>query len=306
MRFELGINNCFAVKRWPEPDEWAAVVATELDLAVVQHSLDLSLAQESWESDAERIRQACDTAGVRVDSVFTGLSAYSSNLMLGPSEPGREQGFHFWAAGIGFAARIGASSFGGHVGSLSRADADDDRRAQARWEELRERLRRLARLANRHELAALLVENMACDREPWQMADVRSLLSPAAPGQAAVSLCLDVGHQCAPGAAGEDADPYAWLRSMGSRTRVVHLQQSDAEGDHHWPFTAAFNAQGRIRADRVIESLIESGAEEMTLILEVIPSFEAPDAQVLRDLRESVSYWKRALADFAIAGANPR
>ncbi len=306
MKLELGINNCFAVKRWPEPNEWAAVVAAELDLSVVQHSLDLSLAQQSWDSEAERIRRACDETGVQIDSVFTGLSAYSSNLMLGPSSSGREQGFEFWEAGIRFAARLGASSFGGHVGSLSRPDADDDPRRQARWDELRERLQRLARMASRHELEALLVENMACDREPWQMAEVSSLLSPATPGHAPVALCLDVGHQCAPGAVGEDADPYAWLRLMGSRTRVVHLQQSDAEGDHHWPFTAAYNAQGRIRADRVIESLIESGAEEMTLILEVIPSFEAADAQVLRDLRESVSYWKQALADFATAGADPR
>jgi sugar phosphate isomerase/epimerase len=306
VRFELGINNCFAVKRWPEPDEWAAVVAEEFELALIQHSLDLSLAQESWESEAERIRQACGEAGIRVDSVFTGLGAYSSNLMLGPSSPGREQGFRFWEEGIRFASRIGASSFGGHVGSLSRPDADDDERRQDRWAELWEHLQRLARLASRHQLEALLVENMACDREPWQMAQVSSLLSPAGPDQAPVSLCLDVGHQCAPGVVGEEADPYAWLRLMGPRTRVVHLQQSDAGGDHHWPFTAAFNAQGRIRADRVIESLIESGAEEMTLILEVIPSFEAADAQVLQDLRESVAYWKQALADFATGGTEPR
>jgi hypothetical protein len=36
----------------------------------------------------------------------------------------------------------------------------------------------------------------------------------------------------------------------------------------------------------------------MTLILEVIPSFEAADAQVLQELRESVAYWKQAFGEF--------
>jgi hypothetical protein len=27
MRARLGINNCFAVKRWPQPGDWASIVA---------------------------------------------------------------------------------------------------------------------------------------------------------------------------------------------------------------------------------------------------------------------------------------
>ncbi len=75
---------------------------------------------------------------------------------------------------------------------------------------------------------------------------------------------------------------------MGARTPIVHLQQSDAAGDHHWPFTAAYNARGRIEAQPVLEALADSGAEDVSLILEVIPPFEADDRQVLEDLRESV------------------
>lgn len=39
--FRLGINNCFAVKRWPEPERWAAIVRERLGLDLVQHSFDL-------------------------------------------------------------------------------------------------------------------------------------------------------------------------------------------------------------------------------------------------------------------------
>jgi hypothetical protein len=86
------------------------------------------------------------------------------------------------------------------------------------------------------------------------------------------------------------------LRLAGHAT-VVHLQQSDAEGDHHWPFTAAYNERGRIRAPRVLEALRESGADEVTLILEVIPAFEADDERVLDELQESVAYWQQAITD---------
>ena len=127
------------------------------------------------------------------------------------------------------------------------------------------------------------------------------LLAPATDGRAAITLCLDIGHQCVPGTDGDEADPYAWLTTLGRKATVVHLQQSDADGDHHWPFTAAYNALGRIRAPRVLQALRESGADEVTLILEVIPPFEADDRRVLHELQQSVSYWRQAIESFGSA-----
>jgi hypothetical protein len=105
-----------------------------------------------------------------------------------------------------------------------------------------------------------------------------------------------VGHQCVVGTGGDDRDPYAWLRRLGARSPVVHLQQSDADADHHWPFTAERNAQGRIDARRVLDALDASGAAEVALVLEVIPSFEADDDVVLDELIESAGHWREALA----------
>ena len=75
----------------------------------------------------------------------------------------------------------------------------------------------------------------------------------------------------------------------------MHLQQSDADADHHWPFTAERNAQGRIDAGRVLDALDASGAREVALVLEVIPSFEADDDRVVAELVESIAYWREAL-----------
>lgn len=297
MNVTLGINNCFAVKRWPRPEEWVQVVRGELGLTVVQHSLDLSDLDGDLEGSAEAVAAACRRAGVTIDSVFTGLIAYSLNLMLAPDPAERQRAVAYWSQAIEFAARLGARRVGGHVGSLSRADADDPGRRSGLWAELQSRLADLSGLAHRRGLDALLVENMACDREPCRMSELAELLRPGDAEHADVVLCLDVGHQCVPGVAGPDADPYAWLRQMGGRAPVIHLQQSDDAADHHWPFTAGHNARGRIRGDEVMEALAASGAEDVTLILEIIPAFEADDAVVLAELRESVLYWREVLRE---------
>jgi len=145
-------------------------------------------------------------------------------------------------------------------------------------------------------LEYLMVENLAVAREPSTMAMIGELLMEGDAQRVPIRLCLDVGHMCVPGTSGPDRDPYAWLRSLGPSAPVVQLQQSDTEGDHHWPFTDRYNAVGRIAADRVIDALGEGGVEESALLLEVIPPFEQPDDEVLEDLVRSIDYWREALA----------
>ena len=128
------------------------------------------------------------------------------------------------------------------------------------------------------------------------MAMIGELLEDGDANRVPIRLCLDVGHMCVPGTSGPDRDPYAWLRSLGTSAPVVQLQQSDADGDHHWPFTAQYNAVGRISADQVIDALGESGVEESALLLEIIPPFEQDDEGVLSDLAESLDYWRDALS----------
>jgi D-erythrulose 1-phosphate 3-epimerase len=173
----------------------------------------------------------------------------------------------------------------------------DPARRALLWSELTRSLQRLAATARDAGLGGLLVENMACAREPASMADVRSLLAAGDEQRVPIELCLDVGHQCVPGTSGAERDPYAWLRRLGDQAPVVHLQQSDADGDHHWPFTPAFNAMGRIDAPRVLDALRASGAGDVELIIEVIPPFEQDDRQVLEDLETTVAHWRAALRD---------
>ncbi len=296
--FRLGINTCFAVKRWPEPEDWIAVVH-ELGLDLVQHSLDLvdlETSADDLASQAGAVRAACQRDGVTLHSTFTGLAAYSANLLLHPDEVRRDRAVSWYRRAIDFTALAGARSTGGHVGAYSVKDwADIDRREQL-WRWLRTALAQLAGYAHDAGLDCLMIENLAAAREPSTMAGIRSLLTDPDPRHVPILACLDVGHQCVPGATGAELDPYAWLTALGAHAPVVQLQQSDAAADHHWPFTPEANAAGRITAPQVMRAIEASGAAEVALVLEIIPPFEADDDRVLADLRASVEYWRRHLA----------
>jgi sugar phosphate isomerase/epimerase len=288
MRLRLGINNCFAVKRWPRPEDWAPVIRDRLDLRLVQHSLDL-------DARAKEVRIAADLNDLEIHSTFTGLAAYSSSLLLAPDESDRAAALAWYRTVIGFTGDVGGRAAGGHIGAFSVPDWRDPTRREALWIGLQESLSTLAAEAREAGLEYLMVENLAAAREPSTMAMIGDLLTDGDDRHVPIRLCLDVGHMCVPGTSGPDRDPYAWLRSLGPSAPVVQLQQSDAEGDHPWPFTDRYNALGRIDADRLIDALGEGGVDESALLLEVIPPFEQPDDDVLDDLARSVEYWREAL-----------
>jgi sugar phosphate isomerase/epimerase len=296
MMTELGINTCFAVKRWPRPADWAPIVRDTLGLDLVQVSLDLvDLTRDSdlLARDVDEHLEAAARHGLRLHSVFTGVAGYSSNLLLHPSERERDAAERWYERAIDFTARLGCATVGGHVGAYSVPDWADSARRSALWEELTVRLGRLAAVARSRGLEGLLVENLAARREPSTMADIESLITGGDDEHVPIQLCLDVGHMCVPDTEGDDRDPYAWLARLGGRAAVIQIQQGDTLGDRHWPFTAEHDAVGRIDPERVLRTLGPSAAAP--LIFEVIPAFEAPDGSVIADLIESTRRWRTAL-----------
>lgn len=296
---QLGINTCFAVKRWPRPADWAPIVRDTLGLDLVQVSLDLvdlTQGDESMARDIDEHLEAADRYGIRIHSVFTGVAGYSTNLLLHPSERERDAAERWYERAIDFTARLGGESVGGHVGAYSVPDWADATRRSMLWEELKGRLDRLASVARSRGLQGFLIENLAARREPSTMADIESLITAGDEEHVPLQLCLDVGHMCVPETEGEERDPYAWLRRLGGRAAVIQIQQGDALGDRHWPFTAEHDEIGRIIPSAVLETL--GHASEAPLVFEIIPAFEAPDDATIADLVASVQRWREALARF--------
>jgi len=107
-------------------------------------------------------------------------------------------------------------------------------------------------------------------------------------------LCIDVGHGAFVSGTKKDRDPYAWIKRFGSRTAVIHIQQTDKKSSKHWPFTKKYNKIGIIKGEKVLEAIGKSGAREILLVIEVFHSFFEPaEYKVLDDLKESIDYWRR-------------
>src|SRR5260221_70267 len=111
--FRLGINSCFAVKRWPRPSDWTAVVRDELGLDLVQHCVDLvdiEAGRADLERQAAELRDGCAAAGLTLHSTFTGLAAYSANLLLHPDRTRRVRARDWDQRMIDFTAAAGGQA----------------------------------------------------------------------------------------------------------------------------------------------------------------------------------------------------
>jgi len=296
-RIFFGVNNCFAVKRWPMPEDWAEIYS-KLDVKYVQFSFDLldpRTSRRAREHMVELIRDAVRRYGLVLHSTFTGLIAYSLNLLTHPDPLMRMDAVDWYLAAIDTTSAMGVKVAGGHVAAKSVKDYGDAQRRAYLDSVLLDGVKLLRRYAAARGLEMLLWEPMPVPREtPWTMEEAEEILRKANEGPGVpVRLTIDLGHQCT--LSGKEADPYEWLRRFAPMSPAMHIQQTDGKADRHWPFTEEYNRVGIIKPDKVIEAIDASGAKEVYLFLEYIPAPEAPDDNVLRDLEASVKHWKEYL-----------
>jgi sugar phosphate isomerase/epimerase len=136
---DFGINLGFAIKRWPQPEEWASVVREQLGLDLVQFSFDLL---DPWwpEHDrlATRTRAAADEHAIRIHSAQVGLAKYTYNGLLHPDPDARSASVEWWRRGIDVAVELGCVAMGGPVGAITVPESRSDVR-ERRWGELSRR-----------------------------------------------------------------------------------------------------------------------------------------------------------------------
>jgi D-erythrulose 1-phosphate 3-epimerase len=292
---ELGINLSFAVKRWPEPEAWAAFVRQELGLDLVQFSFDLL--DPWWPDDlagpvAARVKTAAGAHGLAIHSAFVGLAAYTYNALLHPEAAGRKAAKLWYLRAIDRAAEMGAAAVGGPVGGMGVRDLADPAIRRARYAELVTTLGELTDYAAARGLTEILIEPTPLPREiPWTVAEATTLLDDLGATAVPVRYCLDVGHALYQPLYGDDARLEPWMGELGDRIGLVHLQQTDGRSDSHWGFTRP----GIVRPAEVADLMARSGVKA-PLVLEVFYPFELTDEAVRSDIVASVVACRDALA----------
>jgi sugar phosphate isomerase/epimerase len=290
----LGINLGFAIKRWPEPEALARLVAEELGLASVQFTFDLL--DPLWPEPARgrvaaRVRTASEEHGVAIHSAQIGLAAYTYNGLLDPDPDLRAVAEQWWLRAIEVTAAIGGRAVGGPVGALSVAGAAE---RAARHGDAVEALARIAERAAGAGLEALLVEPTPLPREIPSTIEEASRLAGDLRGLAVpVRWVLDVGHALYRPLYGEDVVLADWLAALGGDVGVLHLQNHDFSSDAHWGWP---DDRGRYDVAAFAADVRDAGVADVPVVVELFYPFEAADDAVLASVRSTVEHCREALA----------
>ena len=105
-------------------------------------------------------------------------------------------------------------------------------------------------------------------------------------------MMADIDHGDVTSANTDDYDPYAWARAVPRVSPIIHVKQSLMDKGGHRPFTAEFNAKGRIHPGPLLQAITEGGGTDNEICLELsFKEREPNDRQVISHIAESVAFW---------------
>lgn len=297
MPLSLSLNTNPLVNRFAEPDDLIETVARDL------RSRDLQLTHEfinpSWPATViDRLTKSMAAAlartGVRVTSGMTG--PYGRLNHFGhPDAEVRRYYVEWFKTFADITAALGGSSVGTQFAIFTYRDFDDPIRREALIERAIACWAEVAEPAKRAGLDFVFWEPMSIGREfgetiPAALAlqDRLSASNMAIP----MLMMADIDHGDVTSPDASDYDPYAWARAVPKVSPIIHIKQSLMDKGGHRPFTAEFNAKGRIHPEALLKALAEGGAIDNEICLELsFKEREPNDREVIAQIAESVAFW---------------
>jgi sugar phosphate isomerase/epimerase len=104
-----------------------------------------------------------------------------------------------------------------------------------------------------------------------------------------------------------DGSTYTWLEELACYSPIIHLQQTDGTSSGHRPFTRSNNEKGMIKGRKVLEAIRTSYENQQNLMvpkvdriyltIEVFASTSSINYYTLRELRETIQYWRQFIPE---------
>lgn len=298
MGFTLSLNTNPLVNRFAEPDDLIDAIARGIGIRDVQ--LTHEFVNPGWPAAtiAKYVRQfraALARTGVRVTSGMTG--PYGRLNHFGhPDAEVRRYYVDWFRTFADISGELGASGMGTQFAILTKRDYDDPVRREELVRIAIDCWGEVAEHAKAAGLTYLFWEPMSVGREfGHTIASCKELQDRLDAAGLAIPLLMmvDIDHGDVTSPNPADIDPYAWAEAFPTRSPIIHVKQSSMNKGGHWPFTAAYNKDGRITPPRILDAVRRGGGTDNEICLEL--SFrerEPTDGLVVPMIRESVDFWE--------------
>ena len=297
MALTLSLNTNPLVNRFAEADDLIDTVARDLRIRDLQ--LTHEFINPGWSAPLIRrltrqMRAALDRTGVRVTSGMTG--PYGRLNHFGhPDADVRRYYVDWFKTFADITADLGGTSMGTQFAIMTYRDFDDAARredliriAQDCWAEVAEH-------AKAAGLDYLFWEPMSVGREFGDtIASAMAQQDHITDRGMAIPMWMmaDIDHGDVTSDNPDDFDPYAWARAVPQVSPIIHIKQSLMDKGGHRPFTAEFNARGRIQPAALLRAFDQGGAVDNEICLELSFKERDPnDRQVIAQIAESVAFW---------------
>ncbi|MDX7950692.1 TIM barrel protein [Lichenihabitans sp. Uapishka_5] len=297
MSFTLSLSTNPFVNRYAEPEDLIRTLGQEVGIGHIQ--LTHEFINPSWDKGTiarltARMAKVCAAEGVQVTSLMTG--PYGRLNHFGHPDPEVRRYYVEWFKTLAdIAADLGCPAVGTQYAILTFKDWDDaDRRTKMTGIAL-DCWRAVAEHAGRRGLAYLFWEPMSVGREYGHtIAETHRLQDWIETHDLPIPLkpMVDIDHGDVSSPDPADVDPFAWAEHFATRSPIIHIKQSSMNKGGHWPFTAAYNKDGRIQPETLIAAVRAGGGTDNELCLELaFREREPADRTVVAAMRESVEFW---------------
>ncbi|MBT6546331.1 MAG: aminotransferase [Rhodobacteraceae bacterium] len=297
MTLTLSLNTNPLVNRFADPADLIDTVARDIRIRDLQ--LTHEFINPSWPAPViARMTKAMQAAmlrtGVRVTSGMTG--PYGRLNHFGhPDRDVRRYYIEWFKTFADIIADLGGTSVGTQFAIFTYRDFDDPTRRENLTQVVIDCWAEVAQHAKQAGLHSVFWEPMSIGREFGDTIKASLALQ----GQIAAAdmalpmwMMADIDHGDVTSPNPDDYNPYAWARAVPKISPIIHIKQSLMDKGGHRPFTAAFNAKGRIQPEPLLAALAEGGAVDNEICLELsFKEREPNDREVIPQIAESVSFW---------------
>lgn len=293
----LSLNTNPLVNRFADPDDLIETVARDLRIRDLQ--LTHEFINPSWPAPViRRLTRAMSAAlartGVRVTSGMTG--PYGRLNHFGhPDRDVRRYYVDWFKTFADITADLGGTSVGTQFAIFTYQDFDDPARRESLIQTAVDCWAEVAEHARAAGLKYIFWEPMSVGREfGHTIAGALALQSRLTAAHMAVPMWMmaDIDHGDLTSPNPDDVDPYAWARAVPKVSPIIHIKQSLMDKGGHRPFTAAFNAKGRIHPEPLLAAFAEGGAVDNEICLELSFKERDPnDREVIAQIAESIAFW---------------